>query len=69
MSTQKLIELAAATIYIAAFILTYGHSYHAPSVKVPQPETRVAGAAFCATFWPLYWSAHLMEPAGEKGQP
>lgn len=63
-------------IHLIAALLTYGHAYHAPSVshsKLPDGTvfenmagTRIVGAGFCGLFWPLYWSAHLMQP---KEQP
>lgn len=71
MNRQHLAAVLAA-LHVIAAILTYGHAYHAPNVKEPvyadgeqrTAETfmRVTGALFCGLFWPLYWSAHLMEP-------
>lgn len=63
---------ALAFAYLLTVVLTYGHAYHAPSMQDGAAASRVVAAFFCAVWWPLYWSVHLMEPtarSSEGGQP
>lgn len=53
-----------AIVYSICFILTFGHAFH--RVRVDYEMQRAPAAIFCGVAWPLYWSAHLMEPKKEQ---
>lgn len=49
--------IAAVTVYVTAFIATYGHAYNAMGFAWIGEN---AVAAFVSSiFWPLYWSVQL----------
>jgi hypothetical protein len=47
--------IAAAVIYIAGFLGTYGHAFNTSKAKYAGEKT--VEAFVCAAFWPLYLSA------------
>ena len=57
LGTNMKATIAAFAIYIAAFVVTYGHAYNAMS-SVWIGENAV-GAFILAVLWPLYWSVQI----------
>jgi hypothetical protein len=51
------VTIATFAIYIAAFVVTYGHAYNAMS-SVWIGENAI-GAFISAVLWPLYWSVQI----------
>jgi hypothetical protein len=51
------VTIATFAIYIAAFVVTYGHAYNAMS-SVWIGENAI-GAFISSILWPLYWSVQI----------
>ena len=49
--------IATFAIYIAAFVVTYGHAYNAMSSA--WIGENAIGAFISSILWPLYWSVQL----------
>jgi len=60
--TKGTIVKVFAVIYLVIAIWTFGHSWkRLDSYYYENKGAAIAGAPFCAAFWPLYWSVVLQE--------